>query len=377
MPIAPVNGTGTVLHYEDNGPPGASSDYTTLVIIHGVIFHGEIFKRILPYATQNNLRIVRLNMRDYPGSSPYTPEEYALMTSKNVEDQRNFVKQLGEEVANFLEWFIQTKNISHIVEGVEGAKATGGIALATWSMSSYLSLSLLAYADAQARPLLERYLRKIILYDPAALPTGVKPAETFVTTPISQAIQSPARRTDITPLQRAQLFSTYVSTYLTPIVDLENLTPEQVVARSPVLDDPTKTPTVERISKEELESMTDMHVVGRSHDRFRGLVDVFTDNLHRALQLEQYADADAILTTAKGLRDAEVVVIWCDMSMNDCVWAARTIQEKYQRAIAETSVPISGEGKRRKVVLRKYEGANHFAHWDDAERFMRILSSCI
>lgn len=40
MPLAPVNDEGVVLYYHDTGVPGNRTDYVTLIIIHGTIFHG-------------------------------------------------------------------------------------------------------------------------------------------------------------------------------------------------------------------------------------------------------------------------------------------------------------------------------------------------
>ena len=39
MPIAPVDTRGSVLYYEDSGVPNASTDYVTLVMVHGTCFH--------------------------------------------------------------------------------------------------------------------------------------------------------------------------------------------------------------------------------------------------------------------------------------------------------------------------------------------------
>ncbi len=40
MPIAPVDDEDTVLYYEDSGVPDGSVDYATVVLIHGMLFHG-------------------------------------------------------------------------------------------------------------------------------------------------------------------------------------------------------------------------------------------------------------------------------------------------------------------------------------------------
>lgn len=40
MPTIPVDENGTVLYFEDTGPPPSVTLYTTIILIHGLIFHG-------------------------------------------------------------------------------------------------------------------------------------------------------------------------------------------------------------------------------------------------------------------------------------------------------------------------------------------------
>ena len=43
MPRAAVNGDGVVLDYEDTGPPPDSADYTTIVMVHGLVFYARMY----------------------------------------------------------------------------------------------------------------------------------------------------------------------------------------------------------------------------------------------------------------------------------------------------------------------------------------------
>lgn len=40
MPAAPVDDNGTVLYFEDTGAPHGASTYLTVVLLHGLLFHG-------------------------------------------------------------------------------------------------------------------------------------------------------------------------------------------------------------------------------------------------------------------------------------------------------------------------------------------------
>lgn len=45
MPTAPIDDDGTVLYFEDTGPPENQTSYTTIVLIHGLIFHSGTWAR--------------------------------------------------------------------------------------------------------------------------------------------------------------------------------------------------------------------------------------------------------------------------------------------------------------------------------------------
>lgn len=39
MPTVPVNAEGSVMYYEDTGAPPDNKVYTTIALVHGLIFH--------------------------------------------------------------------------------------------------------------------------------------------------------------------------------------------------------------------------------------------------------------------------------------------------------------------------------------------------
>lgn len=40
MPTVPIGDEGAELFYADSGVPNGSTDYVTIVLVHGVVFHG-------------------------------------------------------------------------------------------------------------------------------------------------------------------------------------------------------------------------------------------------------------------------------------------------------------------------------------------------
>lgn len=90
-----------MLYFEDSGAPESSSDYVTLILVHGAMVNSGmpsapdrfgfeqgysymcsgVFRRMLPFASANNLRLVLVNKRDYRGSTPYSQEELKDLAS--------------------------------------------------------------------------------------------------------------------------------------------------------------------------------------------------------------------------------------------------------------------------------------------------------
>ena len=120
---------------------------------------------MLPYASKYGLRMITMDNRDYRGSTPYSDEEVADLTSSDVEVQASAVRRWGREVALFLAYVSKTLDIPPVTG--EGAKRTGGLVLATWSLSVMAAFSILGDPRTLGDELaatLAPYLRKVILY---------------------------------------------------------------------------------------------------------------------------------------------------------------------------------------------------------------------
>lgn len=170
-------GDGTAVFYTDSGPP-PSSDYTTLVIIHGTGFNGrgshnhlqlagggwtddpvDSFEHIHGLAHERNLRTVAINRREYPGSTPYGDEELNFL--KN--NPQAHLDSLAQFISLFLVAFVQEHPIPKANE--DGTK--GGLVTLGWSTGCSMLVSMLSNPSAvspQSRTVLEPYLLNIILY---------------------------------------------------------------------------------------------------------------------------------------------------------------------------------------------------------------------
>ncbi|KAI0779996.1 hypothetical protein C8Q74DRAFT_1197581 [Fomes fomentarius] len=369
-----ANATGLHIHH-DSGAPKGSSNYTTLVLLHGYAWYSPIFARLLPLARQKNLRVVLVNRRDYPGTVPYTPAELALLPEslttpisgpEELEASRVsisfFMKHRGHELLRFLAEFARTQNIPH----ADPANNAGGIIVAGWSMGIIWMNALLAHAASfwHDDVSLDKYVRRVILYDGLSCLFGFPPLDT------DSSGQNPFLnpKSDL-----GESASTWISSYYThgnTLKTLERRTP----ASKPL-------GTMKTMSREDQVAVVypPPGLPGGS-DQLLGIggyrAGVFLDLWKQA---QVCACPGSEKSCGNELRDVEVRVVWCDRSVWESVHAAWTVKAEVRDA--ETKSSANGNGNadgrtgswRRKVTVARLRGGNHFAHWDRPEDVLRVF----
>ncbi|KAI0337254.1 hypothetical protein BDW22DRAFT_1364336 [Trametopsis cervina] len=362
MPQAPVDDAGAVLFYEDSGAPPNSTEYTTIVLVHGMIFHSGTFHRLLPHAHTHNLRLVLLNMRDYPNSSPLTPADRAALSSTPAAALRGLAHQL----AAFMAYFVRTYEIP---ERTGEGKGRGGIVLSTWSFSNTLHLALLADAHLLPREtntLLRRYWRRSVLYDPALGNIGAA---------VPPGVYSPLRDPSLpSPTKRIAAFSLWVSSYFPPVPpsSIPSYTLADLLARQAQGSDNERTPSVERMSEEERKGTASgvEEVIGGVEAMRAVPRTVYEDNTRRALwEPDVDPESDANENGEEGrmtFPELSVLVLWFDSSIGDCIWATKLLHDAHAAA--------SPPPRSREVEFVSVSGCNHLAHWDEPERIVRALA---
>ncbi|KAH9945647.1 hypothetical protein B0H21DRAFT_860599 [Amylocystis lapponica] len=363
MPFAPVNDQGAQLFFKDTGAPPGSPTYPTLVLVHGTVFHSDIFALMFPFVAANHFRLV---MRDYPKSTPYSATELAVIQSGDFTSRSAFIAARGVEIAAFLEWFIKEHDIPplSVVAGADGTGdiVTGGVSVSGWSYGNAIILSFLAHADklsGQTRDFLESYLRTYIIYDAPCYAFGI---------PYHPELYSPLRDSTLTPKQTSEQFALWVSSYyaysprilshLDSFNNMKEIITEMAKIRDPITDPPLhQTPTLLRMSAEEIASCADTEGGPRSHVPLLITLnrEVYSANTH-----------DALVAPKAWLR-MRTVAVWCDMSICDCVLAAAHLTEMLKMW------PSTG----RKVEVRRMEGTNHFAHWESPESTVQYFASIV
>ena len=142
--------------------------------------------------------------------------------------------------------------------------------------------------------------------------------------------------------ERGEVFELWVSSYFEQVMSLDLVTTPFLAARN-VNRDPSKLRTLERMSKDELDGTMDHGVFARS-----------SSILLRVVPEVLYANCLRALVDTEGVwRDVDVLLLWCDESMHDCLWASKFVAELAR------APPAEGKQKRQ-IEVERLEGANHF-----------------
>ncbi len=138
----------------------------------------------MPLASRHNARVVLVNRRDYPTSTPYTLEERAVLVNAAFEVEANplavrdklhvFMAERAREVYDLLVAFVA----QHKIPPARPEENKGGIVIGGWSFGTGWMTSLLA--NVASFPVheveLSRYVRRVIFY--GACPSGVRVSRT-------------------------------------------------------------------------------------------------------------------------------------------------------------------------------------------------------
>ncbi|KAI0771129.1 alpha/beta-hydrolase [Trametes elegans] len=364
MPTAPVNDDGTVLYYEDSGVPAKSTDYITIVLVHGTCFHGAIYRPLLPFAAERNLRLVFLNQRGYPGSSTFTSEDVEGLRGSS-DEQGQVMRDRGLEIAEFLRWFIETASIPPIKTTPDLNASTGGISLLAWSGGTMASTAMLAHADKLSegtQKLLSEYIRSFVMYDPSGFATGQPLPPGLSTLKIAPSLSVDVQLAD---------FALSVASYYPPYTLNEgaDLPTSFDPPRTPLVGE-EYTPTTSKMAPGVLASLTQAPLLElHQHLIWSVSRDVFRENTERALlDCRLRAPAKGSGERAKVWPDLPVHVVWCEMTVGECLWGVLVIRHRFEHAKAE---------HRRILTFHKLADANHFLHWENPERFVQFLAGIV
>ncbi|KAJ6506415.1 Alpha/Beta hydrolase protein [Mycena vitilis] len=331
---------GVQFAYTDSG--AVEGDYTTCVVIHGHTFHNGTFQRLSALAQSNYLRIIAVNRREYPGSSPYSPEDLAIFARGDETQRASLLEQQGRDLALFMDGLI----------GKLSLPETGGIALIGWSMGTLFLLSLLSSidtlpTDSQAR--LSSFVRTVILLQTPLHSLGLpEPAGRVI----------PYTDPEIPPEARGPTYAKWIASYFIhgelSTHTLANLTYTDTDLR--------KRPPTETLQPEMLSSMADFGPA----DKYENIVALppFAGLVRKQMSKALF---DPAVRRAWGR--AKFWNMYGSAEPWHIIYAGWVIEEQSRAAAASTPELI--------IHSKVVDGANHFLVWEDPERAINALKDCL
>ncbi|KAL1745732.1 Alpha/Beta hydrolase protein [Schizophyllum fasciatum] len=330
MPILAAT-AGVNFFYTDSGAP-KSPEYTTIVILHGYKWHSAVFARLLPLARTRGIRIICVNRRGYPNSTPYTPEEAAALAST---DPSRVLLDQGILLSRFIAQLPDTLQLPQPSDG-----HAGEIALAGWSLGTLfvqLVLASLDSVDEHTRVILRTRIRRVILWDIPSpfLGLGAPPGAYFPLTDNSKTLN-----------ERIDTFMTWVSGYYT----------HDVASRKPGYGDPDADllPSVE--------SAPGLLALAATTASVSGDTALMRISLLPLMQR----------ITEGTLLDPQLSRRWGGLQLHTItgsrsVWMCVLAPWWFEAAARKAGIRVEDQ-----IIL----GANHLVMWDNPEAAIRALQNC-
>ncbi|KAI0354370.1 hypothetical protein OH77DRAFT_1405139 [Trametes cingulata] len=368
--------TSSGLHIlQDSGVPDGSTEYTTLVLLHGYAWHSGILSKLLPLAKQHNARIILVNRRDYPGTRPYSEEERALLPvlspeggaadaaemAEAKEKLLTFMKGRAREVYDLLVELVTNEDLPP----AQPEENKGGIVVAGWSFGSAWMTALLAHvASFGVNDVdLSAYVRRVVFLDPAyhtlGYPHPARPG------------YNPLLDPEVPLEERGRWFSDWVSGYY-----IHGDTFETLEQKTPLQHPP---PTLSTLTPEEVEAAQYLPPIvpgGSDVAVFEGglQLGLFTALKDGALYLPSKGNGDAAEEDGDDEDDpqgnawpnVEVRYVHCENSVWHLPWGTWALKKEVEEA-KQKGLPI------RNVRMVHIRGANHFVPWDATELALRAL----
>ncbi|KAI5117099.1 hypothetical protein M0805_009726 [Coniferiporia weirii] len=367
------DGTGTHFAYIDSGAPSGSETYTTLVCVHGLTYNAQNFSRLLPLAQRHNLRVIAFNRRDYAGSTPFSPAELSTISGTDTSVHDDFLRARGLEVARFLLWVIQEKQIPRASADADGAQ--GGLALLGWSFGNVTTIAFLRHLHSFPRDIVDAlapYLRTFFIYEAGSTALGYA---------IPEGSYQPPKDASIPPHLHGNAFGTWVSSYYThpiyvPTQDGVQLarTPSALQLYPPEAEKARRTCTHDTLTLAELAACIDPIPQVRSEPGFfRMREETMRSQTCGALLLDYSPDTDTDVDEDKLaplLPQIKVCVVYCRATIAGVIWGLWELEKDLERWRAE--------GRRvRPLAISSVGDANHFLHWEDPESFLKVVAEGI
>lgn len=337
--------------------------YFSVQVFSKGLSHVGIFGPMIPFAAANRVRLILVNRRDYPGSTPFSDAELAELGSSHLETRAKALAQQGTDIGLFLTWLVREKKIPAMTVDRRGKKK-GGIVLLAWSLAHTPLAGFLASANklpADALRTLEPCLRAYCIFGehhfsvpPApVLPNSSVPADaphvSFGLPTLSK--YHPLVDQTYPMEQRVPRFYSWVSTYYKHS-ELARKTHNPARLDTTPLPFPAppcvRPATLDAISPDALEAVSWPGPIQGSEALLHGMpLDLALEQTRRML-LDPVA--------GRTLPRCKVVVVWGENTLWEMAGAAWAVEKLYKEHEALGQVG-------RVLEVREMPGANHFVRF--------------
>ncbi|KAF8215059.1 Alpha/Beta hydrolase protein [Mycena galopus ATCC 62051] len=338
MPTVSIPGKDIQFFFVDTGAPNNALNYTTLILVHGHTYHGAVFRKLLPLAAARSLRIVCINRREYPGSTPHTAEELRVYAEGSDQERATLVKEAGINLALAVDGIIQQCDLSPT-----------GVALCGWSLGNAFvmaAMSSILSLPSESTKRLQSFIKTIIMWDPPSQALGIEsPPNSYI----------PLYDQDIPSADRIPAFAKWTAEYFIH-GDLSARNPDQLNYRHP---DPSRKPTFHDMPFEELLTIVDFSV---------------GDKCDTILTQAPFASILA-MSANKALFDSEIRAAWKGTKVA-CMYGLAT-SGNIHTTIWEVERRVKEARGSTPITFRPIEGANHFIMWEDPSMTLDELIGCM
>jgi len=320
--------------YYDSGAP-TNPDYSTIIVVHGNTYHAATFLTLFDGASAHNLRVILVQRRLYPGSSPWTDEETKFVTHGTEEERQTVLDRDGELLALFVDNMICDYNLKKV-------------AILAWSQGTgYLNLIVDAIkrvgAEAQAR--LQDHVYALLHWDPPSIIMGIDDPPTGAWTPLYDYALSPEKR--------AEAFGKWLALHF-PHPNLASRDPTTLIYK---LDDPVKPPSFSNVPLEKFLTMVDFTANARGEY-------AMGEEYYRSIMFERLRRAFLDPSVRKLWKNAKFCCIYGEESPWNVQWAVWSMEKLVKE-------------KELKVYFEPMEGANHFAMSDNPDQVLRVVKNLV
>ncbi|KAJ6615472.1 Alpha/Beta hydrolase protein [Mycena sp. CBHHK59/15] len=329
--------SGVEFFYTDSGAV-ANADYITLVIIHGHTFHSGTFRRLHPFAQPNSLRIISVNRREYPGSSPYTDEDLRVFGEGSEAERASLLGRQGRDLALFVDGLIRDLSIPK----------AGGIALVGWSLGTIFLFCLIACIETlpvETKERLSCFVHTVILLQPPSLALGLPTPEGWLI---------PHTDPNISPEARGPAFAKWVSSYFIH-GDLSTRSLDHLTYSN---TDPRKSPTTDSLEPEDYFAIADF-APAEKYDSIVGLPPF------EPLVFNQMAKALFDSGVRAAWSGAKFWNVYGNAEPWNIIYAAWFLEDRSRAADALA------------INFKIIEGGNHFIAWEEPGQVIKALKECL